>query len=159
MGRARQPLRPSLRAQPKGRVTGRTTILPKRQPSLLGMRTPRRSHPLSWAMAQGRGWWLLLVPSLRDPAARCPLTHKDYAIEEVESFIKPSDIEPCAQLRTEDLGASALFDLTRVSLLSWLTSPYLFLVHWLTTVSFSGLHACQGTSGPVCGQGGCRHPS
>ena len=60
---------------------------------------------------------------------RCLLTHKDYTVEEVESFIKPLDIEPCAQLRTEDLGASALFDLTWVSLLSWLTSPYLFLVH------------------------------
>ena len=27
------------------------------------------------------------------------------------------DIEPCDQLETEDLGASALFDLTRVGLL------------------------------------------
>ena len=45
------------------------------------------------------------------------LTHKDYAIEEVRSFVKPADIEPCDQLGTEDLGASALFDLTRVRLL------------------------------------------
>ena len=59
----------------------------------------------------------------------CLLTHKDYAIEEVESFIKPLDIDTCAYLGMEDLGASALFDLTRVSLLSWLTSSYLFLVH------------------------------
>ena len=45
------------------------------------------------------------------------LTHKDYAVREVESLIKPTDIEPCDQLGTEDLGASALFDLTRVCLL------------------------------------------
>ena len=45
------------------------------------------------------------------------LTHKDYAVEEVKSFVKPADIEPCDQLGTEDLGASALFDLTRVRLL------------------------------------------
>ena len=45
------------------------------------------------------------------------LTHKDYAVEEVRSFVKPVDIEPCDQLETEDLGASALFDLARVCLL------------------------------------------
>ena len=45
------------------------------------------------------------------------LTHKDYAIEEVKSFVKPADIEPCDQLETEDIGASALFDLARVCLL------------------------------------------
>ena len=45
------------------------------------------------------------------------LTHKDYAVGKVESFIKPTDIEPCDLLGTDDLGASAFFDLTRVCLL------------------------------------------
>ena len=45
------------------------------------------------------------------------LTHKDYAVGKVESLIKPTDIEPYDQVGTEDLGASALFDLTRVCLL------------------------------------------
>ena len=45
------------------------------------------------------------------------LTHRDYAVEEAKSFVKPADIEPCEQLETEDLGASALFDLTRVGFL------------------------------------------
>ena len=44
------------------------------------------------------------------------LTHKDYAIEEVESLIKLTDMESCVELGTEELEASALFDLTRVSL-------------------------------------------
>ena len=47
----------------------------------------------------------------------CLLTHKDYAVEEVESFIKSMNIAPCNQLGTEDLGASALFDLSKVRLL------------------------------------------
>jgi len=42
----------------------------------------------------------------------CLLTHKDYTVEEIESLIKPMDIDPCAQLGIEELGASALFDLT-----------------------------------------------
>ena len=45
------------------------------------------------------------------------LTHKDYAVGVVESLIKPTDIEPCDQVGMEDLGASALFDLTKVCLL------------------------------------------
>ena len=45
------------------------------------------------------------------------LTHKDYAVEEVKSFVKLADIEPCDQLGMEDLRALALFDLTRVCLL------------------------------------------
>ena len=53
------------------------------------------------------------------------LTHKDYAVEEVKSFVKPADIEPYDQLGTEDLGALALFDLTRVCLL--LLSKWLHL--------------------------------
>ena len=48
----------------------------------------------------------------------CLLTHKDYAIREVGSFVKPTDIGPCDLVGMEDLGASALFDLTRVCSLS-----------------------------------------
>ena len=44
----------------------------------------------------------------------CPMTHKDSTVGEVRSFIKPTDIGPCDLLGTEDLRASALFDLTRV---------------------------------------------
>ena len=33
------------------------------------------------------------------------LTHKDYAVETVESFIKLTDVKPYAELGTEELGA------------------------------------------------------
>ena len=32
------------------------------------------------------------------------LTHKDYAVEEVQSFIKPTDVDPGAKLGTKELG-------------------------------------------------------
>ena len=54
------------------------------------------------------------------------LTHNDYAIEEVESLIKPTNVKPYAELGTEELGASTLFDLTWVSLLSWLILSHRF---------------------------------
>ena len=42
------------------------------------------------------------------------LTHKDHAIEMVDSVIKETDLDPCANQTTEDLKASSLFDLLRV---------------------------------------------
>ena len=54
----------------------------------------------------------------------CLLTHKAYAVEEVGSSVKPMDLEPCDLVGTEDLGASPLFDITRVCLI--LTSSVWF---------------------------------
>ena len=54
-------------------------------------------------------------PILESPG--CLLTHKAYAVGEVGSFVKPTDLEPCDLVEMEDLGASALFDITRVCLL------------------------------------------
>ena len=45
------------------------------------------------------------------------LTHKAYAVGEVGSFVKPTDLDPCDLVGTEDFGASALFDIIRVCLL------------------------------------------
>ena len=47
----------------------------------------------------------------------CLMTHKEYVVGEVGSFVKPMDLEPCDLVETEDFGASALFDITRVCLL------------------------------------------
>ena len=45
------------------------------------------------------------------------LTHKAYAVGEVGSFVKPTNLDPCDLVGTEDLGASALFSITRICLL------------------------------------------
>ena len=45
------------------------------------------------------------------------LTHKGYVVGEVGSFVKSTNLEPCDLVRTEDLGASVLFDITRVCFL------------------------------------------
>ena len=54
-------------------------------------------------------------PVLEGPC--CLLTHKGYAVREVGSFVKPTDLKPCDLVATEDLGVSVLFDITRVCLL------------------------------------------
>ena len=68
--------------------------------------------PLKPSHGVGKG--VMTSSSLIIEGPCCLLTHKDYAIGEVGSFIKPTDIGPCDLLGTEDLGVSALFDLTRV---------------------------------------------
>ena len=70
---------------------------------------PKPSH------GAGKGTMTSLGPVNKGPCHL--LTHKDYAVGEVKSFIKPSDTEPCDLLEMEDLGASALFDLTRACFL------------------------------------------
>ena len=67
--------------------------------------------------SQGVGKGVMTSSNLVIGGPHCLLTYKDYAVEEVESFIKLTDIGPCDQLGTEDLGASTLFDLARVCLL------------------------------------------
>ena len=42
------------------------------------------------------------------------LMHKEHVLEMVESIIKETDLDPCAEQMTEDLGALGLFDLSRV---------------------------------------------
>ena len=74
--------------------------------------TPEKSTPASRHGA-GKGLMTSSSPVLEGP--RCLLTHMDFAVEMIESLIKPTDIDPCDLLGTEELGASALFDLTRVS--------------------------------------------
>ena len=80
-----------------------------------GDSAPKEKSPLKPSHGAGKGVMTSLGPVNEGPCRL--LTHKDYAVGEVESFIKPTDIEPCDLLGTEDLGASALFDLTRVCLL------------------------------------------
>ena len=88
----------------------------KRTAVTSGDASPKRKSPLKPSHGTGKGVMTSSGPIIEGPF--CLLTHKDYAVEEVGSFVKPTDIGPCDLLGTEDLGASALFDLTRVCSLS-----------------------------------------
>jgi len=57
------------------------------------------------------------------------LTHKDHAVEMVKSIIKETDLDRCSNQTTEDLGASGLFDLSRVHFFQ-ITSFMCFFVHF-----------------------------
>ena len=87
----------------------RTAITP-------GDASPKGKLPLKPSHGAGKGTMTSSGPIIEGPC--CLLTHKDYAVKEVGSFVKSTDIRPCDLVGTEDLGASALFDLTRVCSLS-----------------------------------------
>ena len=100
------------------------TKAPKRKPGRSDDRSPKkaavtpgdvsskRKSPLKPSHGAGKGVMTSSGPVIEGPC--CHLTHKDYAVGEVGSFINPMDIGSCDLLGTEDLGALALFDLARV---------------------------------------------
>ena len=90
--------------------------LPKKVAVTLGDANSKKSPPKSGPSAS-KG--MMTSAGLVIEGTRRLLTHKDYVVEEVKVLIKPTDVDPCAELGTEELGLSTLFDLTRVSPLLW----------------------------------------
>ena len=79
-----------------------------------GDASPKGKSSLKPSHNAGKGVMTSSSPVLEGPCYL--LTHKGYAVGEVSSFVKPTDLEPCDLVATEDPGAFALFDITRVCL-------------------------------------------
>ncbi|XP_065634362.1 uncharacterized protein LOC136069584 [Quercus suber] len=88
------------------RKTDGVVIRPPKRPAV----TPVKSPPTSGHGA-GKGVMTSSGPVLQGPQSL--LMHKDFAVEAIQALIKPTDMDPCDQLGTEELGSSALFDLSR----------------------------------------------
>ena len=61
----------------------------------------------------GKGLMISKGPVNASPIQRL-VTHKDYAIEMVNSIIKVTDMDLCGKHASEDVGASGPYDLFRV---------------------------------------------
>ena len=81
-----------------------------------GDASPKGKLSLKLSHSAGKGVMTSSGPILEGLC--CLMTHKEYVVGEVGSFVKPMDLEPCDLVGTKDLGASTLFDITRVCLLS-----------------------------------------
>ena len=76
---------------------------------------PKKSSPLKPSHGVGKG--LMTSTSLvTQGSVRRLLTHKEHAIEVIESIIKDTDMDPYAKQTIEELGAMGLFDLSWVRL-------------------------------------------
>ena len=99
---------------PKRKADGDGTRPSKKTITILGDASPKGKSALKPSHGTGKGAMTSSGPVLEGPS--CLLTHKAYAVGEVGSFMKPTDLESCDLVGTEDLGVSALFDITRVCL-------------------------------------------
>ena len=99
----------------KRKLEGDDDCPSKRTAVTPGGASPKRKSSLKPSHGASKGVMTSSSPILEGPC--CLLTHKGYAVGEVGSFVKPTDLEPCDLVGTKDLGASALFDITRVCLL------------------------------------------
>ena len=77
----------------KRKADGKDDPPSKKVAVTLGDVPSKRSSPKSSHSAR-KGVMTSSGPIIERP--RCLLTHKDYAIEEVESLIKQTDLDPCA---------------------------------------------------------------
>ena len=109
----------------KRKPDGSDDCLSKKAAVTPGDGAAKEKSPLKPSHGVGKGVMTSSGPVNKGPY--CLLTYKDYVVEEVKSFIKPTDIKPYDLLGTEDLGASALFDFTRVCLLPFGRTDFILL--------------------------------
>ena len=100
---------------PKRKADGDGTRPSKKTVTILGYASPKGKSALKPSHGAGKGAMTSSGPVLEGPSYL--LTHQAYVVGEVGAFVKPTDLESCDLVGTEDLGASALFDITRVCLL------------------------------------------
>ena len=77
-----------------------------------GKKQPKKPSPPKPSHGAGKGLMTMSGPVTQ--GTHCLLTHKGYTVEMVESIIKQTNMDPCAEQETKDLGALGLFDLFRV---------------------------------------------
>ena len=87
----------------------------KKTVTIPGNASPKEKSALK--PSHGAGKRAMTSSGLVPEGPSCLLTHKAYAVGEVGSFVKPTDLEPYDLVGMEDLGASALFYITKVCLL------------------------------------------
>ena len=97
---------------PKRKADGDSTRPSKKTVTIPGDASPMGKSALKPSHGAGKGATTSSGPVPEGPSYL--LIHKAYAVGEVGSFVKPTDLEPCDLVGTEDLGASTIFDITMV---------------------------------------------
>ena len=75
----------------------------------------------------GKGLMTTLGPVTQDSERRL-LTHKDYAVEMLESIIKDKDADPYVGQATSELGDLGLYDLAQVSIFHSFFYLFIFIL-------------------------------
>ena len=101
---------------PRGRAQAKMIVLPRRRRVNLLRQTKRINYksppPHHWA---NKGLMSAQGPIIFGPIQRL-VSHKEYAVEMVNSIIKDTDLDKCGEHGIKDLGVSSFFDLARISI-------------------------------------------
>lgn len=104
----------ALKAVSKGapkRKADRKDDFPSKKVSVTpGEKLPKKPSPPKPKHGAGKGLMTTSSPVTLDPNHHL-FTHKDYAIEMMESIIRDKDVDPCVEEMTEELGVLVLFNL------------------------------------------------
>ena len=97
----------------KRKGDGKDDCLSKKVSVTSGEKPSKKPSPPKPKQGVGKGLMTTSGPITQDPEHHL-FTHKDYALEMMESIIRDKDVDPCAEQAMKELGALGLFDLTRV---------------------------------------------
>ena len=128
--------------RPVGKVTakrkpdGREDSPGKKAAPTPGDKSSRRPSPPRPVHGAGKGPMTSSGP-ISQGSVRRLLTHKDYAVEVTESILKDEEMDPCAEQTIDEIKASGLFDLTRVSLAFYFGARTIFYTLTLSCPFFS----------------------
>lgn len=92
------------------KVASSSEVKPTKKPS------PPKMHGVGKGLMTASG---AVIPQ----PVRHLLTHKDYTVEVAESILKEEEVELCDEQATDEIGSSALFDLTWVYTFFSLSGP------------------------------------
>ena len=100
---------------PKRKADGNDDRPPKKVSAAPGDKPPKKSSPPKPSHGADKGLMMTSGPITQGSVHRL-CAHKEHVVKVIKSIIKDTDVDPCVEHMTEELGASGLFDLAWVRL-------------------------------------------
>ena len=111
---------------PKRKADEKDNCPPKKVFAAPRDKPPKNSSPPKPSHGADKGLMMTSGPITQGSVHRFR-AHKEHAVEVIKSIIKDTDVDPCVEHITEELGASGLFDL------AWVRLFFSFFFYLFTT--------------------------
>ena len=111
---------------PKKKADEKDDRPPKKVSAAPGDKLPKKSLPPKPSHGADKGLMMTSGP-ITQGSVHHLRAHKEHAVEVIKSIIKDTDMDPCVEHMTEELGASGLFDL------AWVRLFFSFFFYLFTT--------------------------
>ena len=111
---------------PKRKADGKDNRPPKKVSAAPEDKLPKKSLPPKPSHGADKGLMTTSGPITQGSVLRLR-AYKEHTVEVIKSIIKDTDVDPCVEHMTEELGASGLFDL------AWVRLFFSFFFYLFTT--------------------------